>query len=59
MIPFRESEHHKMKEIKNLFDDSYKKKEDSSSINMKKFENNYVKGQMKTNVVFDDTYVFI
>jgi N-acetylneuraminic acid mutarotase len=56
MIPFREHESKKRDE-KNVFDDSYKYTPNNDEWKQKKFEKNYIKGNLKSSIIFDDQYV--
>lgn len=58
MIYFKEQQS-KKKEEKNVFDDSYQQKSQDLTKQKKKYENYYLKGSLKTNIVFDDKYVNI
>jgi hypothetical protein len=60
MIPFKEKEMKQSKDIKlnkSIFDDSYQKAPQNETKTQQRFYNNYIKGQMKSNILFDDNYV--
>ena len=56
LINLRERES-KQKEQLNLHDDKYKFTPDNKDKMDKKFASNYVKGNLKDNIVFDDKFV--
>lgn len=57
MIPFREQTTKVDYDSGSIFDDSYKYKQEDSGQKQQKFVNQYVKGNLKTNIIFDDQYV--
>ncbi len=56
-MAFREQQS-KQKQEKNVFDDNYKLRPTNEERNKQKFVKNYVNGNLKTNIIFDDQYVF-
>ncbi len=55
-MAFREHQS-KQKQDKNVFDDNYKLRPINEEKTKQKFVKNYVNGNLKTNIVFDDQYV--
>ncbi len=57
-MPFKEHES-KQKEERNVFDDSYKLTPVNQDKVKQKYTNNYVNGNLKTNIIFDDQFVLL
>jgi hypothetical protein len=57
MIPFKEKDSIVKKDNRSIFDDTYNMKSHNTQTKSMKFENHYLKGNLKSNIIFDDTPV--
>jgi hypothetical protein len=58
MIPVNYKIHNnKRKDVTKIFDDNYKKKEENTDKKGLRFAANYLNGNLKTNIIFNDQHV--